>query len=219
MPERMANLADSPPAARPAEYQANAWFREADSAARLQLQSSLYQSRARYATGFRACAGDDGLEHPPYQVVAARARIIGHDTLSVLQAADYLAENPNAHVKSTTFKVEVISAAQMTPASILELPADSAVPYDQAYGVTAAPGVDTFDVVLEDLRTVAVQLGDSAPRWAVCLPTRRSGGRGYQIWSFARMIDTGVKALQWTPSTASWDRVRSLAESLSAVPR
>ena len=219
---RRAETGDSAPAAAPrvapaahqerpdsAPRAENAWFAEADSALRVHLARSLYLSTPRVDPGFRECAGDEGSDNPPSLVAAARARIVGHDSLSTETAFEY--GDADARTKYTTFNVEVLSAARMIPAWILEITSDTGVPADQAYGITATPQVDTFEVTIEDL-------GPLTPRWAVCAPTL-GHAPGYQFWAFAHAGDDWVKPIRWTPSTASWARVRALADSLASAPQ
>jgi hypothetical protein len=85
------------------------------------------------------------------------------------------------------------------------------VPGDQAYGITATPQVDTFEIAIEDL-------GRLTPRWAVCAPTL-GHEPGYQFWAFAHASDDWVRPIRWTPPTASWARVRALADSLASAPQ
>jgi hypothetical protein len=202
--------ASSVAALTPARAEDVAWFAEADSALRRQLERELYLSAGGFAPGFRDCGDAGASENPTSLVAATSARIIGHDTISLGDAGDFGAvESPT---KTTGFRVEVLSAARMIPAWILELPPDSAKHYDQAYGITATPHVDTFDIGLIDLGTVT-------PRWAMCDPTRVGSAPGYGYWSFAHASDDWVEPVRWSPAGATWSRVRELADSLRAAHR
>jgi hypothetical protein len=183
------------------------WFAEADSVLRLQLKRSLYRSQPGLLPGIRDCAGAEASDNPPFLVAAARMRILGHDSLSRGDAAEY--GNFEAQIRWTTFTVEVTSAARMEPAWALELPPDSTVPYDQAYAVTATPGVDTFEIALQDVAPMS-------PRWAMCDPVRAASSPQSPFWFFAHAADDWVKPVRWMPADASWNRVRSLADSLSS---
>ena len=184
----------------------DAWLAEADSVLRVALAGSLYLAPKGAVSGVRECAGDEGSDNPPSLVAAARARIVGHDSLSSGSAGEY--GDPDARMRTTTFRVEVLSAARMTPAWMLELPPDSTAPGDAAYAITASPGLDTFDIALADV-------GASQPRWAICAPVRGGSERGARFWAFTHADDDWVTPVRWTPASASWSRVRALADSLA----
>lgn len=194
---------DSSPPARD-----DAWFTEADSALRVALAGSLYLAPKGVVSGVRECAGDEGSDDPPSLVAAARTRIVGHDSLSSGSAGEY--GDAEARMRTTTFRVEVVSAARMTPARMLELRPDSTAPDDAAYAIVASPRLDTFDIALADV-------GASQPRWAICAPVRGGSEAGARFWAFTHADDDWVKPVRWTPATASWARVRALADSLAAV--
>ncbi|GAC1646939.1 MAG: hypothetical protein NVS4B3_00210 [Gemmatimonadaceae bacterium] len=174
----------------------------ADSALRRQLPLYLFHAAPRFAPGVKPCAADDNSESPPALIAAGRARIVGHDTTERQSFSE-----DGGPVKQTTFKVEVTSVARLEPASSTGWQGDTAItahfePYVAAVGVRS----DTMTIAVLDL-------GPTAPtRWAVCDPVDL---RHPTLGAFVRAGETWLKVVRWTPSTATWDDVRRLADSVA----
>ncbi|MDQ6633464.1 MAG: hypothetical protein M3Z10_01770 [Gemmatimonadota bacterium] len=193
----------------PVSGRGDPWVAAADSALHRYPAHEMYTARGDSLRGFRECSQEGGENSLAY-LAAARARVLSHDTVTVVSADDF----SRGRAKQLVYKVELTLAAQLVPYWALELRPDSAMGDVEPYVAEVGVRVDTV--------IVDISQGLESPRkeWVSCGPAHGINQEVYLDFAKPPMEQsTFVKVLRWDPPGGSWAEIRRLADSIAAAPR